>query len=108
MEQENKQFVINAINKMIEIAGYTAYDCLKCSKENWYRELTWTTEQSKKWEKWFVDEYVRFKIDQYKEEDEEFEPEDDLLQIFRNAGEWEFSWFNLTYGLKIVDDDTNI
>jgi len=101
MEHVN-QFVKRAINKMIEIAGYTAYDCLKVSKDKWYQELTLTAEQEKQWEKWFVDAYVEFKIDQYKEEDEEFEIDDDLKDNFRTSGKREFSWFNLNYGLKII------
>lgn len=95
------QFVRKVINKMIEIAGYTAYDCLKVSKEKWYQELTWTTEQSNKWKDWFVDEFVKFKIDQYKEDDEEFEPDDNLLNSFKTTAEWQCGWFNLQYGLKI-------
>ena len=50
-------FVVDAINKMFEIAGYdVTYDDIKDRKDNWYSQWTMTMKQNNEWQEWGINE----------------------------------------------------
>lgn len=50
-------FVVDAINKMFEIAGHAVtYEDIKDRKDAWYTDWTMTTEQNDEWKEWGVTE----------------------------------------------------
>ena len=86
IKQKKQLFMIEAINKELEIAGYSnTYEDVKFI-EDWFHKFTMTTEQCESWKKWFIKTAIERKIS-YNE----------------SIAETEFKWFNLSYGLRIDD-----
>lgn len=84
MTKEDKiaKFVMDAIYKQLDIAGYS-HDLIK--EENWFSNYTMTEAQLNEWKQWFLSECKsRFRWG-------------------KAMGEKEFMWFNLQYGLKIEE-----
>ena len=77
------QFALVAVHKQLEIAGVDS-SVLQTDKE-WFSNNTITPEQHKEWKKWFLEEY---KLN---------------FRSSKKFAEKEFSWFDLGYGLRVLD-----
>jgi hypothetical protein len=88
-------FYEEAINKMMEIAGYkiTYLDLQrneKLAKEgdvDWYQFYTMTTDQQEEWKQWFLTRYRK------------------VFKANSKVALNDYEWFNLSWGLKIKDED---
>jgi hypothetical protein len=79
------------INKMLEPHGINIEDIR--DSETWFREYSWTYKEELDYRKWFI-EYLSKK-----------------LRIGRALADKEFQWFNVSFGLKYLDNpfsDENI
>lgn len=82
-----KEFKKIAINKMMEIYGYSYKyeDLLKLSSKDpkWFDTLTTTAEKEKEFEAWFIANAQK------------------KLRMSKRYAQQTFGWFILTYGLKV-------
>ena len=88
-EQKKEKAVVDLINKMFEIAGHDViYDDI-VDVDKWFQKYTMTTEQGEDFTKWGK---------QYLMEE---------LKMRAEYAEQEMRWFNVMWGLKYSDFDTN-
>jgi hypothetical protein len=87
-QEKASQFLVDAINKMFEIAGHeVTYDDIKDRKDDWFTDWTMTVEQNEKWKEWGISE---------------------IQKRFRSKKIWaerEMGMLALNYGLKFSDFD---
>ena len=84
-QQKIDLFVVDAINKMFEIAGHSVtYDDI-LGVENWFQKYTMTVEQGEEFKKWGK-KYLMKEI-----------------RMYAKAAEREMMWFNLQWGLTYSD-----
>lgn len=87
-QEKTRQFLVDAINKMFEIAGHpVTYDDIKDRKDDWFTDWTMTVEQNEKWKEWGISE---------------------IRKRFRSKkihAEREMAMLALNYGLKFSDFD---
>lgn len=87
-QEKTSQFLVDAINKMFEIAGHpVTYDDIKDRKDDWFTDWTMTVEQNEKWKEWGISE---------------------IQKRFRSKkiyAEREMGMLALNYGLKFSDFD---
>jgi len=81
-EQKKEKVVIELINKMFEIAGYTVTYNDILGVENWYQKYTMTVDQGNEWKDWGKKYLMKH------------------LGSTAKHAENEMMWFNLQYGLK--------
>ena len=88
-EERRYQFMKDAINKQFEIAGHnvTFDDIVGLENDGWYNKYTITFSQHKKFKEWWIKEFEKRRLGLYK------------------PAEYEFSIFDLMYGLKEVKDE---
>ena len=80
-QQKIDLFVVDAINKMFEIAGHSVtYDDI-LGVENWFQKYTMTVEQGEEFKKWGKKYLMK------------------ELRMYAKAAEREMMWFNLQWGL---------
>jgi len=86
LEDRREQFILDAINKQMEIAGYdlTVEDLKK--EPEWFSKYTITPEKHKEFKEWWIQEFKKRE-----------------LSLYRPA-EYEFGIFDLMYGLKEEHD----
>lgn len=84
-QQKIDLFVVDAINKMFEIAGHSVtYDDI-LGVENWFQKYTMTVEQGEEFKKWGKKYLMK------------------ELRMYAKAAEREMMWFNLQWGLTYSD-----
>ena len=84
-QQKIDLFVVDAINKMFEIAGHSVtYDDI-LGVENWFQKYTMTVEQGEEFKKWGKKYLMK------------------ELRMYAKAAEQEMMWFNLQWGLTYSD-----
>lgn len=90
MAKRNTQFIAETlINKMFEIAGHQViFEDVKDREDNWYQQWTMTESQNLEWMEWGVS-YLRKQ-----------------LRINKKLAEREMGWINLSWGLKLRQDDS--
>ena len=77
---------IDAINKMMRIAGYKKrYNDLK-HIPNWYTKYTMTSAEQERLGKWYVKKAMR------------------RMKVSPNQADRMWQWFNLGYGLRVKDE----
>lgn len=82
-QEKSKMFLVDAINKMFEIAGHdVTYDDIKDRKDNWFQEWTMTYEQGDEWKQFGISELKK------------------RLKLNQHLAEREMAMINLMYGLK--------
>jgi hypothetical protein len=82
-EEKSQMFIIDAINKMFEIAGHdVAYKDIKDRKDNWFQQWEMTYEQGEHWKQWGVLELKK------------------RLKLNQHLAEREMAMINLMWGLK--------
>ena len=82
-QEKSKMFLVDAINKMFEIAGHdVTYDDIKDRKDNWFQEWTMTYEQGDEWKQFGILELKK------------------RLKLNQHLAEREMAMINLMYGLK--------
>lgn len=84
------KFYIDAINKMMQIAGYNIEYKELLNKKNWFDHYSITQTQSEDFEKWY-----KLRL----HEDNKI-----MHQRVRNLN---FEIFNLTFGLKVKENEKN-
>lgn len=74
---------------MMEFAGHSErFEDLLKEEDGWYTRFTITTEESVKFKDWFIQEV-----------------QDLGLAYSEEGAEKNFAWFNLAYGLRILDPE---
>jgi len=82
-EEKSQMFLVDAINKMFEIAGHPiTYGDIKDRKDNWFQQWEMTYEQGEKWEQWGILEIKK------------------RLKLNQHLAEREMAMINLMWGLK--------
>ena len=82
-EEKSQMFIVDAINKMFEIAGHdTTYLDIKDRKDNWFQQWEMTYEQGEQWKQWGVLEIKK------------------RLKLNQHLAEREMAMINLMWGLK--------
>ncbi len=82
-EEKSQMFIVDAINKMFEIAGHNiTYADIKDRKDNWFQQLEMTYEQGEQWKQWGVVELKK------------------RLKFNQHLAEREMAMINLMWGLK--------
>lgn len=94
---KKEKLVIELINKQFEIAGHDmTYDKLKelglnkeqdDPSENWYVKYTKTTTQAEEFREWAIERIA------------------EVLDVSKAKADYEFSWWDLSFGLKEVADE---
>ena len=88
-EQKKEKAVIDLINKMFEIAGHDiTYDDIR-GVDKWFQKYTMTFEQGEEFTKWGKKYLMK------------------ELKMREPYAEKEMRWFNVMWGLKYSDFDTN-
>ena len=88
MSERKKEFLVDLINKMFEIAGHdVTYEDIEGRKDAWYTKWTMTYEQNNEW--------VEYGMAQIKK----------VFRYPKNVCKKEMMWLNLMYGLKIKNDE---
>jgi len=81
------EFFEDAINKMMEIAGYSErIEDLREEEDGWYNKYTMTEEQEEEFKEWFTKEIVKRNISN------------------KRKAEDNYLWFFMCYGLKVERD----
>lgn len=84
MSQRKKEFLVDLINKMFEIAGHDVkYEDIEHRKDAWYNQWTMTKEQN--------DEWIEYGKAQIKK----------VFRYPKRICEREMMWLNMMYGLKL-------
>jgi hypothetical protein len=79
---KREQFYIEAVNKMMETAGYSErYEDL-LDDPDWLDKYTWTPEQSEEFKAWFISTIRK------------------RLHVPKYLAERHYAWFNLDVGLR--------
>ena len=88
MSERKKEFLVDLINKMFEIAGHdVTYEDIEGRKDAWYTKWTMTYEQNNEW--------VEYGMAQIKK----------VFRYPKKVCKKEMMWLNLMYGLKIKNDE---
>ena len=88
-EQKKEKAVIDLVNQMFVIAGHdVTYDDI-VGVDKWYQKYTMTVEQGEEFSKWGKQYLMR------------------ELKMRAAYAEQEMRWFNVMWGLKYSDFDTN-
>lgn len=79
-----EDFAKDAINKMMEIAGYSArYEHLvQMGDYPWYSKYTWSAQEENEFKRWFLESFRK------------------KFKHMKHRAEKEYGWFHLMYGLK--------
>jgi hypothetical protein len=84
---KKKDFALEAIHKQFEITGIDP-SVLESDPESWFNNNTMTQTQHESWKDWFIVECRK------------------RFRTTKKMAEKEFAWFDLAYGLRIIDEGT--
>jgi len=83
---DRESFALSAIHKQLEIAGVDK-SVLETDHDSWFSNNTITNAQRVVWKAWFISEARR------------------LFRMTKKSAEKEFSFFDLSYGLRVAESE---
>jgi hypothetical protein len=88
MSERKKEFLVDLINKMFEIAGHdVTYEDIEGRKDAWYNQWTMTEEQNQEW--------IDYGMASIKK----------VFRYPKKVCQKEMMWINLMYGLKVKNHE---